>query len=348
MKNTKGKAFPAFGTPFLTTQYLSASCQILTSHKILMIKNHCSATPLVITLLLVILLSGCSKKNTVANENTVPNSIVALSPSAAEILFAVGAGEQVAAVSDFTDYPPEAAEKPIVGGFDGKTLSMEKILSYKPDLVYMSDVMHNYMIEQLNSYGIKYYLSTANSIAGVEKEILDIGEITGHTEQAKKVVLQMEEKIQSLNYPHRNADYQNGNVDYQNENLNYQTGSENYPAGGAPKLYYEVWNVPYMSVGAQSFINDVISAAGAQNIFSDVNDAYPIVSEESIISRQPEIIIIPASSGVSVADIKQRAGWQTIPAVQNNKIYIIDDNIYTRPGPRIADVVQELANIVFF
>lgn len=341
MKNTKGKAFPAFGTPFLTTQYLSASCQILTSHKILMIKNHCSATPLVITLLLVILLSGCSKKNTVANENTVPNSIVALSPAATEILFAVGAGDQVAAVSDFTDYPPEAAEKPVVGGFDGKTLSMEKILSYKPDLVYMSDVMHNYMIEQLNSYGIKYYLSTANSIAGVEKEILDIGEITGHTEQAKKVVSQMEEKIQSLNYPHRNADYQNGSADY-------QTGSENYPAGGAPKLYYEVWNVPYMSAGAQSFINDVISAAGAQNIFSDVNDAYPIVSEESIISRQPEIIIIPASSGVSVDDIKQRAGWQTIPAVQNNKIYIIDDNIYTRPGPRIADVVQELANIVFF
>lgn len=326
MKNTKGKAFPAFGTPFLTTQYLSASCQILTSHKILMIKNHCSATSLVFLLLLVILLSGCSKKNTVANENTVPNSIVTLSPSAAEILFAVGAGNQVAAVSDFTDYPPQAAEKPIVGGFDGKTLSLEKILSYKPDLIYMSDVMHNYMIDQLNSYGIKYYLSTANSIAGVEKEILEIGEITGHVEQAKNVVSQMEEKLASVK-----SQLPTGDVNYQ---------------GGAQKLYYEVWNVPYMSAGAQSFINDVISAAGAQNIFSDVNDAYPIVSEESIISRQPEMIIIPASSGVTVADVKQRAGWQTIPAVQNNKIFIVDDNVYTRPGPRIADVVVELAELI--
>lgn len=288
--------------------------------------RHIPATPLVITLLLVILLSGCSKKNTVANENTVPNSIVALSPSAAEILFAVGAGNQVAAVSDFTDYPPQAAEKPVVGGFDGKTLSMEKILSYKPDLVYMSDVMHNYMIDQLNSYGIKYYLSTTNSIAGVEKEILDIGEITGHVEQAKNVVSQMEEKLASVK-----GKLPTGDVNYQ---------------GGAPKLYYEVWNVPYMSAGAQSFINDVISAAGAQNIFSDVNDAYPIVSEESIISRQPEIIIIPASSGVTVADVKQRAGWQTIPAVQNNKIFIVDDNVYTRPGPRIADVVVELSELI--
>lgn len=288
--------------------------------------RHISATPLVFLLLLAISLTGCSKKNTVANENTVPNSIVSLSPSAAEILFAVGAGEQVAAVSDFTDYPPQAAEKPIVGGFDGKTLSMEKILSYKPDLVYMSDVMHNYMIEQLNSYGIKYYLSTANSIAGVEKEILDIGEITGHTEQAKNVVSQMEEKLASVK-------------------SKLPTGSENYQ-GGAQKLYYEVWNVPYMSAGAQSFINEVISAAGAQNIFSDVNDAYPIVSEESIISRQPEIIIIPASSGVTVADVKQRAGWQTIPAVQNNKIFIVDDNVYTRPGPRIVDVVVELAELI--
>lgn len=288
--------------------------------------RHIPATPLVITLLLVILLSGCSKKNTVVNENTVPNSIVALSPSAAEILFAVGAGEQVAAVSDFTDYPPQAAEKPIVGGFDGKTLSLEKILSYKPDLVYMSDVMHNYMIDQLNSYGIKYYLSTANSIAGVEKEILDIGEITGHVEQAKNVVSQMEEKLASVK-----SKLPTGDVNYQ---------------GGVQKLYYEVWNVPYMSAGAQSFINEVISAAGAQNIFSDVNDAYPIVSEESIISRQPEIIIIPASSGVTVADVKQRAGWQTIPAVQNNKIFIVDDNVYTRPGPRIADVVVELAELI--
>lgn len=309
--------------------------------------RHIPATPLVITLLLAILFSSCSKKNTVANENTVPNSIVALSPSAAEILFAVGAGEQVAAVSDFTDYPPQAAEKPIVGGFDGKTLSLEKILSYKPDLIYMSDVMHNYMIEQLNSYGIKYYLSTANSIAGVEKEILDIGEITGHVEQAKNVVSQMEEKLQCVN-----ANYQSGSVNYQSGSENYQPGKTELPTDdvnyqvGAQKLYYEVWNVPYMSAGAQSFINEVISAAGAQNIFSDVNDAYPIVSEESIISRQPEIIIIPASSGVTVDDVKQRAGWQTIPAVQNNKIFIVDDNVYTRPGPRIADVVVELAELI--
>lgn len=302
--------------------------------------RHISATPLVFLLLLVILLPSCSKKNTVANENTVPNSIVALSPSAAEILFAVGAGEQVAAVSDFTDYPPQAAEKPIVGGFDGKTLSLEKILSYKPDLIYMSDVMHNYMIDQLNSYGITYYLSTANSIAGVEKEILEIGEITGHAEQAKNVVSQMEEKLASVKgkLPTGSENYQPGKTELPTGDVNYQ--------GGAQKLYYEVWNVPYMSVGAQSFINEVISAAGAQNIFSDVNDAYPIVSEESIISRQPEIIIIPASSGVTVADVKQRAGWQTIPAVQNNKIFIVDDNVYTRPGPRIADVVVELAELI--
>lgn len=283
-----------------------------------MIKNHCSATPLL--LLVIILFSACTKKTSAANESEVPHAIVALSPSAAEILFAVGAADQVAAVSDFTDYPPEAAQKPIVGGFDGKTLSLEKIISYKPDLVYMSDVMHNYMIEQLNSYGIKYYLSTANSIAGVEKEITDIGEITGHAEQAEKVVAQMEEKIAGVR----------GEL----------------PASGTPKLYYEVWNVPYMSAGAQSFINDVISAAGAQNIFSDLEDAYPIVSEESIITRQPEIIIIPASSGITSDDVKKRSGWQSIPAVKNGKIFIVDDNVYTRPGPRIADVVVELSGLI--
>lgn len=276
------------------------------------------ATPLL--LLVLILFSACTKKTAVASKSEMPHAIVALSPSAAEILFAVGAADQVAAVSDFTDYPPEAAQKPVVGGFDGKTLSLEKIISYKPDLVYMSDVMHNYMIEQLNSYGIKYYLSTANSIAGVEKEITDIGEITGHAEQAKKIVAQMEEKIASVR------------------------GESSGDC--APKLYYEVWNMPFMSAGGQSFINEVISAAGAQNIFSDLTDAYPIVSEESIITRQPEIIIIPASSGITADDVKQRAGWQSIPAVKNGKIFIVDDNVYTRPGPRIADVVIELSELI--
>lgn len=249
--------------------------------------------------------------------NATPVSIVALSPAAAEILFAVGAGDQVSAVSDYTDYPAEAAAKPKVGGFDGKTLSIESIISFKPDLVYLTSGMHDFLIESLDKFGIKYYVSKGDSIVSVIQEISDIGDITGHSIEAKKVIAEMKQKMTVMK------------------------GS-----GEKPSVYYEVWNAPYMSAGSTSFINDVISAAGGKNLFGDLSEAYPMVSEETIIARQPEIILIPATSGISVDAIGNRAGWKDIPAVKNNRVYIIDDNLFTRPGPRIADAVQILSDII--
>ena len=268
--------------------------------------------------LFVCLISALYARKPKAAESAYPKSIVALSPSAAEILFAVGAGDQVSAVSEFTDYPAEAATKPVVGGFDGKTLSIETIMSFKPDLVYLTEGMHNFLIATLESNGIAYYISKGESIASVEKEILDVGKLTGHDKEAKKVVEDMEKKLKKA------------------------TGRK----GGAVKVYYEVWNAPYMSVGTTSFINDVIVKAGGENIFGDLIDAYPMVSEESIISREPAVIIIPASTGMNASAVGLRNGWADIPAVKNGKVFVVDDNVYTRPGPRIADVVLELSELL--
>ena len=241
-----------------------------------------------------------------------------MSPSAAEILFTIGAGDQVSAVSEYTDYPAEAAAKPVVGGFDGKTLSIETIMSFRPDLVYLTEGMHNFLIETLESNGIKYYISKGDSIASVEQEILDVGKLTGHDKEAKKVVDGMEKKLKKV-----------------------------AKKSAAPvKVYYEVWNAPYMSVGTSSFINDVIVKAGGENIFGDLTDAYPMVSEESIITRQPAVILIPSSSGQEPSSVGLRKGWADIPAVKNAKVFVVDDNVYTRPGPRIADVVESLSELL--
>ena len=275
-------------------------------------------TAVLLLAFLTVFATGAKKNAKADTASAYPKSIVALSPSAAEILFAVGAGDQVAAVSEFTDYPAEAAAKPVVGGFDGKTLSIETIMSYKPDLVYLTEGMHNFLIATLESNGIAYYISKGESIASVEKEILDVGKITGHDKQAKKVVDDMEKKLQKVAKK----------------------------AGSPVKLYYEVWNAPYMSVGTSSFIHDVIVKAGGENIFADLTDAYPMVSEESIISRQPAVILIPSSSGQAASSVGLRNGWSDIPAVKNGKVFVVDDNVYTRPGPRIADVVVELSELL--
>ena len=255
-----------------------------------------------------------------------PKSIVALSPSAAEILFTIGAGDQVSAVSEFTDFPEEAKAKPVVGGFDGKTLSIETIMSFRPDLVYLTEGMHNFLIATLEANGIAYYVSKGDSIASVEKEILEVGKITGHEKEAAKVVDGMETKLKkSVASAHKG-------------------GAAN--SDSPVNVYWEVWNAPYMSAGASSFINDVIKAAGGENIFSDLPDTYPMVSEESIISRRPAVILIPASTGMAADAVGLRNGWADIPAVKGDRVFVVDDNVYTRPGPRVADVVLELSELL--
>ena len=264
--------------------------------------------------------TACTKRNNnqSANKNDIPQSIVSLAPASTEILFAVGAGNQVAAISQFTDYPPEALALPEVGGFDGKTLSLEKILSFKPDLVYLTDGMHNFLIESLDQYGIKYYLSKADSVKNVINEILEIGKITGHEKQAKSVAAQIENTISKVNKQAENS----------------------------PSVYYEVWTPPYMTAGSESFINDVIACAGGKNIFGDIAEAYPIISEETLIARAPEVILIPATSGITAKQVAQRTGWENIPAVKNNRIYIVDDNLITRAGPRIGEAIKAISDII--
>ena len=102
-----------------------------------------------------------------------------------------------------------------------------------------------------------------------------------------------------------------------------------------------------MSAGNKSFINDVISISGGRNIFEDVDQAYPVVSEETIIASNPDIILLPNDMYSSSDTVKARHGWQNINAVKNGKIVIINADVYTRSGPRIFDALQELYRIFY-
>lgn len=266
----------------------------------------------------MICLSGCKGKKNEVIENQ-PSHIIALSPSATEMLFSVGAGNQIAACSSFSDYPPEAKELPVVGGFSANSISLEAILSYEPDLVCLTDGMHNFLIPQLEQYSIKYYVMYGTSVDEVLKEIQDIADITGHSKEGKKVIAQIQNEIKQA--------------------------AENC-SEIKKNVYWEVWNSPYMSAGKTSFINDVISLSGGINIFEDQEQAYPIVSEETIIMRQPEVIIIPLSSGVTESDVMKRGGWNSIPAVHNKKIFVVDDNLATRAGPRIGQSILNISSLL--
>ena len=266
--------------------------------------------------------TNCTKKDA-QNPNakakqSIPQRIVSLSPASTEILFAVGAENQIVAVSDFSDYPPQAQNLPKVGGFDGKTLSLEKILSFNPDFVYLTNVMHNHLIPHFESLNIDYYLSDANSFEQVKNEILQIAKITGHTSTGENIVKEIDSSITKINS--------------QNQLLQ------------KPTVYWEVWNSPFMSAGNSSFINDLINTAGGINIFQEIAQAYPTVSEETIVAKNPQIIIIPQNSGITVDSVKNRKGWSQIDAVKNDKIFVVDD-LLTRSGARIGESAEYLANL---
>lgn len=249
----------------------------------------------------------------------LPRRIVSLGPAATETLFAVGAGSQVVGRTDFCNYPPEATEVASVGGFDGKTFSLETVIALKPDLVCLYSVMHDHLIEPLKKLGIAVYVSDANSVDDVIREIGDIGRITGHAAEAAAVTKRIDDAVKL-----------------------FQTAA----AKKGNKVYWEVWNSPFMSIGSSSFINDVIEKAGGINIFCDTAEGYPVISEESIFARNPDIIIIPSDMGYSASDIYKRAGWNAISAVRNKKVFDINSDIASRAGPRIYLAIEEIASFL--
>lgn len=280
-------------------------------------------------LLFCLIVSSCSKSdyffNKTSNKNTqenhIPQRIISLSPSATEILFAIGAQNQIAARSDFCDFPENAKNIPSVGGFDGKTLSIEKILSFSPDFVYLTNGMHNYLIPFLQKHNIAYYISVADSIQTVLQEITEIGKITDHQLQAQKLCNQIKQDLQKI--------------------------AEQNKSKPKVTVYWEVWTPPYMSAGKNSFINEIITYAGGINIFSDIEQPYPVVSEEAILMRNPQIIIIPNSTVGGTTAVTSRKNWQNISAVKNNKIYSVDTNIISRPGPRISQAIELISNCIY-
>lgn len=249
----------------------------------------------------------------------LPRRIVSLGPAVTETLFAVGAGPQLVGRTDFCNYPPEVTKVASIGGFDGKTFSLESVIALKPDLVCLYTVMHDHLLEPLKKLGIAVYVSDVSSVSDLISEINNIGRITGHDAESASVTKRITDAVSAFT-----------------KSVS-KTGN---------KVYWEVWNSPFMTVGKTSFINDVISKAGGMNIFTDMQEGYPVISEESIIARNPDVIIIPSEMGYTSADIYKRQGWSSVSAVRNRKVFDIDSDIASRSGPRIYIAIEQIASFL--
>lgn len=266
------------------------------------------------SIIVAFILCGCKKAT--GSLEKVPSRIVCLSPSGAEILYAVGAGDKIVARTDFCDYPQEILGLPSVGGFDGNSISIERILSYKPDFVYGAKGMHDFIIEPLSALGIKTYLAESTSIETVLEEIEFMAELTGNKKKGVDCVEKIRGELPDI--------------------------TDSKAKFG---VYYEVWYAPYMTAGKKSFINSIIEMAGGKNIFGQIEDPYSMVSEESIILENPQVILIPSQNGISLKSVCQRNGWKNIDAVKNGRVYFVDGDLISRPGPRIVKSINEIREL---
>ncbi len=266
-------------------------------------------------------LFSCTKKAPESVQKNNASRIVSLTPAGSEILCAIGAFDQMVARTDFCDYPEQVKSLPSTGGFDGKTLSIETILSYNPDFVYAAKGMHDQFLPLLQQQNITCYLSTADSVQGVLSEIIEIGRITGHSDSAEKLIAAIKKDLSEV--------------------------KKTYSGTQAATVYWEIWNPPFMSVGGPSFINDLLDYANCKNIFAQVNEAYPVVSEEAILAANPDVIIVPDYNPDNLQAVKNRPNWQNLSAVKNDRIYALNADLISRPGPRIAQSAALIAKAVY-
>ena len=248
-----------------------------------------------------------------------PQRIASLSPAATEVLFAIGAGDQVAAVDKFSDYPPEAKTRQQLDAFEP---SVEAIAGAQPDLVFVFYDPGN-LVDGLARAGLTvFFLETPTSVEGVLEQIRLLGQATGHPQEADELVATMQQAIGDIQ--EQVADVEQG-----------------------PRLFHEVDNQLY-TVAPASFVGSLYTILKAQNIAAGTDQAFPQLSQEAIIEANPEVIILGDAAGGETAEtVKARPGWGSISAVKNSRIYVIDPDIVSRPGPRLVDALGTLAQALY-
>jgi iron complex transport system substrate-binding protein len=246
--------------------------------------------------------------------------IVSLSPTATEMLYAIGAGDQVVAVDSLSTYPAEVAPK--VTKISAYEPSAEAILGYEPDVVLISNDMNN-ITEQLTSANPDIEVWTgaaAASLDDVYKQINELGELTGRVDSAKKVVTSMKARINAV--------------------IPKSGWGIVYP------VYYELDNTFY-SVTSNTFVGSLLSELGMKSIADGAEEGndYPQLNAEAIVKANPAIIFLADTKCCqqTAATVAARSGWSGIDAVVNQNVIELDDDIASRWGPRIVDLIEQFA-----
>lgn len=236
--------------------------------------------------------------------------IVSLSPAMTEILFSIGAGDKLVGVTTFCDFPEETKNITKVGDFSHP--SIERIVGLKPDLVIINLPEQNRVRRELEKLKIRTFVSSPASLSEVYSELSALGAEIDMQRAADSLASYMRDKLQA--------------------------GTRSQPK----KIYVEIAPKPLVTIGAATFLNDLIHLAGGVNIFADLEKDYPVVGQEAVITRDPDIIIV-----LHPEDITGRTGWQNVRAIKDGRVHTdLDPDHLMRPGPRLVRGFERLKAII--
>ena len=244
--------------------------------------------------------------------------IVSLAPSVTETIFALGAQDRLVGVTDYCDYPPEAKQKPKVGGAINPNL--EQVVALRPDLVVVTKSLNRReTVDALDRLHVPAYATDARTVEEMIESIGRLATVIDAADQGKAQVASLQARLDEL---HRKLE------------------------GVAPaRVLFVVWTDPLISVGTETFLADALRLAGADSVIHSQQD-WPHVSLEEVVRLQPDYLIFANSDTdralQDFAALQQQPGWRDLKAVQENRLAIISDAI-NRPAPRLVDAIEQLA-----
>jgi iron complex transport system substrate-binding protein len=236
--------------------------------------------------------------------------IVALAPHLAEIAFAVGAGERLVGVSNFSDYPPEAKRLPIV--FDWGRVDYERVLALRPDVVLAwRSGTPALQVERLERLGLKVIVTEARRFADVAALMRLIGRIAGSEDRAEAEARRFEAGVAALR--------------------------TRYAALRPVSVFLEIWHTPMITINGAHVFSEAIEVCGGRNVFARAATVTPLVSREQLLGSRPQAIV--------TASAAESDAWRqlaSVPAVRAGHVYAVDADTMHRPGPRLLDGARSL------
>jgi len=252
----------------------------------------------------------------------IPERIVSLSPTNTEIVFALGAGEKLVGVTSYCDYPEEAKLIDKIGDFENPNIELIKKMN--PDLVLAGGFLQEDLMAALEGLNIPVASTEAAGVETIFDSIAMIGKLVGEETNAEELINSIKKDIE----------------DIENNVMNQEK----------PKVFYLVWKDPLFTAGQGTYINEIIQIAGGQNIAAVV-EGWAQYSFEELLKQNPDMLIAAYHStdeGMRKEDIMQDELFSKLPCVKEGKIHVMsDDNIVSRPGPRVVEAIREMAEAMY-